>query len=157
MLKNLSLAGLLALALCAAAPARAGSILEGVFGHAQVDRRAALAQTAAAARPHRSDAGRSRHEAGTVLASWYGAPGEYLNRRTASGEVFRPGALTCAHRSLPFGARLRVGFRGRFVIVRVSDRGPAARTGRSLDLSRGAAKAIGMTRAGVARVSLERI
>ena len=157
MLKTLPLAGLMAVALCAAAPARAGSFLETVFGHVQVDHRAALAQGTAAARHHRSDARRPRHEAGTVLASWYGASGEYLNRHTASGEVFRPSALTAAHRSLPFGTRLRVSFRGRSVVVRVTDRGPAARTGRSLDLSRGAASAIGLTRVGVGRVVIERI
>jgi rare lipoprotein A len=158
MLKNLPLAGLLAVALFAAAPARAGSLLDAVFGHAQLDRRAAVAQIAAAARPYRSDAERPRHEAGTVLASWYGgAKGERLSSRTASGEVFRPNSLTAAHRSLPFGTRLRVGFRGRSVVVRVTDRGPAARTGRSLDLSRAAAAALGLTRAGVGRVSIERI
>jgi rare lipoprotein A len=92
-----------------------------------------------------------------ALASYYGAPGEYLNRRTASGEVFRPMGLTAAHRSLPFGTRLRVGFRGRSVVVRVTDRGPARRTGRSLDLSRGAAAVLGLTRVGVGRVSIERI
>jgi rare lipoprotein A (peptidoglycan hydrolase) len=156
--KTLPLAGLLALVLCVAAPARAGSLLDGVFGHVQVDRRAALAQGAAAARPRRSDAGRPRHAAGTVLASWYGgAKGEKLGRRTASGEIFRPNALTCAHRSLPFGARLRVGFRGRSVVVRVTDRGPTPRTGRSLDLSRGAAALLGLTRVGVGRVSIERM
>ena len=158
MFKTLPLAGMLALALCAAVPARAASFLEMVFAHAQVDRRAALAQPATAARPHRSDAGRPRHAAGTVLASWYGgAKGERLARHTASGEIFRPAALTAAHRSLPFGTRLRVSFRGRSVVVRVTDRGPAARTGRSLDLSRGAASAIGLTRVGVGRVVIERI
>ena len=158
MRKTIPLAGLLAVALCAAAPARAGSLLDSVFGHAQVDRRAVLAQTAASARHRRSDAERPRHAAGTVLASWYGgAKGERLALRTASGERFNPNALTAAHRSLPFGTRLRVGFRGRFVVVRVSDRGPAARTGRSLDLSRGAAALLGLTRVGVGRVSIERI
>ena len=158
MFKTLPLAGLLAVALCAAAPARAGSFLDSVFGHVQVDHRAALAQDAAPARRHRSDAARPRHAAGTVLASWYGAAkGERLARRTASGEVFRPESLTAAHRSLPFGTRLRVSFRGRSVVVRIADRGPAARTGRSLDLSRAAAAVLGLTRVGVGRVSIERI
>ena len=157
MFKTLPLAGFLALALCAAAPARAGSLLDSVFGHVQVDHRAALAQGTASARHCRSDAQRPRHAAGTVLASWYGASGEHLNRRTASGEVFRPQSLTAAHRSLPFGTRLRVGFRGRSVVVRVNDRGPSSKTGRGIDLSRAAASAIGLTRVGVARVSLERI
>ena len=85
-------------------------------------------------------------------ASWYGG-GEKLARRTASGEVFRPNGLTAAHRSLPLGTRLIVSANGRSVTVRVNDRGPAAWTGRSLDLSRGAARALGMIGAGTARVS----
>lgn len=85
-------------------------------------------------------------------ASWYGG-GERLARRTASGEVFHPDALTCAHRSLPLGTRLLVSANGRSVMVRVNDRGPAKSTGRSLDLSRGAARALGILRAGSARVT----
>jgi rare lipoprotein A len=85
------------------------------------------------------------------LASWYGG-GEGLSRRTASGEIFRPDGLTAAHRTLPFGTRLHVSANGRSVIVRVNDRGPFAR-GRSLDLSRGAARALGMIGRGTARVS----
>jgi rare lipoprotein A len=159
MLKTLPLAGLLALALCVAAPARAGSLLDAVFGHAPMDRRAVPpSPKGAASRPRPGEAARLRPDAGTALASWYGgAKGERLSRRTASGERFNPGALTCAHRSLPFGTRLRVGFRGRSVVVRVTDRGPAARTGRSLDLSRAAAAVLGLTRAGVGRVTIERI
>lgn len=86
----------------------------------------------------------------SMIASYYGG-GERLAARTASGEPFRPAGFTAAHRTLPFGARLTVCLHG-CVIVRVNDRGPAAWTGRALDLSRGAASAIGMTRAGVARV-----
>lgn len=85
-------------------------------------------------------------------ASWYGG-GERLARRTASGEVFHPDALTAAHRTLPLGTRLVVSANGRSVVVRVNDRGPAAWTGRSLDLSRGAARALGMVGAGTAVVS----
>lgn len=81
-----------------------------------------------------------------VLASWYGG-GEALSRYTASGEVFRPRALTAAHRSLPFGTRLHVCYRA-CVVVRVNDRGPSRHTGRSLDLARGAAAAIGLIGAG---------
>lgn len=87
-----------------------------------------------------------------VVTSWYGG-GERLNRHTASGEVFRPHGLTAAHRSLPLGTRLRVCYRG-CVVVRVNDRGPSVRTGRSLDLARGAAAAIGLTRVGVAMVRM---
>lgn len=74
----------------------------------------------------------------------------------ANGERFRPNGLTCAHRSLRFGTRLRVSYRGRSVVVRCSDRGPFVR-GRDLDLSLGAAKAIGMTDAGVAVVRVETV
>lgn len=93
----------------------------------------------------------------TVRASWYGGVGEHLARRTADGEIFRPNALTAAHRTLPFGTRLSVSYRGRNVIVTITDRGPARFTGRSLDLSRGAASVLGMLRIGVATVSIQRI
>ena len=88
----------------------------------------------------------------SAMASFYGH-GERLNKRTATGEVFRPMQLTAAHRTLPLGTRIRVAFAGREVVVRINDRGPARYTGRDLDLSSGAARAIGLDRAGVARVS----
>lgn len=94
----------------------------------------------------------SRHPNGAVLASWYGG-GERLNRHTASGEVFRPSGLTAAHRTLPLGTLLEVSYQGRTVVVRVNDRGPAAWTGRSLDLSRGAASRLGFIGQGQARVA----
>lgn len=84
----------------------------------------------------------ARAEGRLVLASWYGG-GEKLDRHTASGEVFRPNGMTAAHRSLPLGTRLAVSYAGRTIVVRINDRGPAAWTGRSLDLSRGAANALG--------------
>ena len=62
--------------------------------------------------------------------------------------------MTCAHRSLPFGTRLRVTHGGRSVVVTVNDRGPFVR-GRVLDLSTGAARAIGLTAAGVDRGTAE--
>lgn len=103
--------------------------------------------------PMASNPGPRRHAspAGAVLASWYGG-GERLNRRTASGEVFRPHGLTAAHRTLPLGTVLEVSYQGRTVVVRVNDRGPAAWTGRSLDLSRGAASRLGFIGQGQARV-----
>ena len=84
-------------------------------------------------------------------ASWYG-PG-FHGRRTANGEVFNKNALTAAHRTLPFGTRVRVTHRstGRSVIVRINDRGPFIH-GRVIDLSKASAQAIGM--AGVADVTL---
>jgi rare lipoprotein A len=85
------------------------------------------------------------------MASYY-----YEGQKTASGARFNPNGLTAAHRSLPFGTRVRVTNRanGRSVVVTINDRGPFIR-GRIIDLSRGAAQAINMTGAGVARVSLE--
>lgn len=85
------------------------------------------------------------------MASYYG---NESGRRTASGQRFNQGAMTCAHRSLPFGTRLRVTHGGQSVVVTVNDRGPFVR-GRVLDLSTGAARAIGLTGAGVGRVTAE--
>jgi rare lipoprotein A len=87
-----------------------------------------------------------------MRASFYGSES---GNRTANGERFQPLGLTAAHRTLPFGTRLRVSHGGRSVIVRINDRGPAAWTGRSLDLSLGAARALGLERAGVARVEAQ--
>ena len=87
-------------------------------------------------------------------ASWYGTES---GNRTASGERFTGADMTAAHRSLPFGTRLRVTYRGRNVVVRVNDRGPAAWTHRVLDLSRAAAVKLGMIQAGVGRVCIEKI
>ena len=85
------------------------------------------------------------------MASFYG---NESGRRTASGQRFNQSAMTCAHRSLPFGTRLRVTHNGHSVVVTVNDRGPFVR-GRVLDLSTGAARAIGLTSAGVGRVTAE--
>jgi rare lipoprotein A len=85
------------------------------------------------------------------LASFYG---NESGRQTASGQRFDQNALTCAHRSLPFGTKLRVTHGDRSVIVTVNDRGPFVR-GRVLDLSTAAARAVGLTSAGVGRVTAE--
>lgn len=87
-------------------------------------------------------------------ASWYG-PGFHGNR-TASGEVYDMEALTAAHRELPFGARVRVlnVDNGKQTQVRINDRGPFAR-GRVLDVSRAAARELGMIGSGTARVRIE--
>jgi rare lipoprotein A len=83
------------------------------------------------------------------VASYYG---NESGSKTASGERFNQNAMTCAHRSLPFGTKLRVSAGGRSVVVTVNDRGPFVR-GRVLDLSKGAARALGM--GGLARVTAE--
>jgi rare lipoprotein A len=87
-------------------------------------------------------------------ASWYGH--EFARRRTASGERFNPHDFTGAHRTLPLGAKVRVTNlrNGRSVLVTINDRGPF-RTRREIDLSLGAAKALGMVETGVARVMIE--
>ena len=85
------------------------------------------------------------------MASFYG---NESGSRTASGARFNQNAMTCAHRSLPFGTKLRVTHRGQSVVVTVNDRGPFIK-GRVLDLSTAAARAVGLTGAGVGRVTAE--
>ena len=87
-------------------------------------------------------------------ASWYG-PG-FFGNRTASGEVFRPGTLTAAHRHLAFGTKVRVTNlnNGLSTVVRINDRGPFS-GGRIIDLAHGAAQVLGMTASGTAAVKLE--
>ena len=88
----------------------------------------------------------------SCIASHYGVGDGYGGRKTASGETMNPHAMTAAHRTLPFGTRVRVCHRG-CVTVRINDRGPFV-AGRCIDLSYGAAKAIGM--GGTARVTVTR-
>ena len=78
-------------------------------------------------------------EAETGLASYYGGRGH---------------GMTCAHRTRPFGSIVTVRHEGRSIRCRVNDRGPFVR-GRVIDLSVSAARALGMTRAGIVRVSVE--
>jgi rare lipoprotein A len=85
------------------------------------------------------------------MASFYG---NESGSKTASGQRFNQNAMTCAHRSLPFGTKLRVTHGGQSVVVTVNDRGPFIK-GRVLDLSTGAARAIGLTGAGVGKVTAE--
>ncbi len=85
------------------------------------------------------------------MASYYG---NESGSKTASGQRMNASAMTAAHRSLPFGTKLRVTHGGRSVVVTINDRGPFVR-GRVLDLSTGAARAIGLTSAGVGRVTAE--
>lgn len=86
----------------------------------------------------------------TGIASWY------RDHRTASGERFNVNALAAAHRSLPFGSKVRVVDlkSGKSIIVRINDRGPYIR-GRIIDLTVGAARELGIYHRGIARVRIE--
>ena len=92
---------------------------------------------------------------GTVgIASWYG--GKFHGRRTASGAIFDQNAYTAAHRTLPFGTRVRVTnlANGRWINLVITDRGPFVR-GRIIDVSRGAAAQLGFLRQGLTRVRVD--
>ncbi len=85
------------------------------------------------------------------VASWYGS--RFHGRLTASGEIFDMHAMTAAHRTLPFGTRVQVTVlnTGKSIILTINDRGPFIK-GRVIDISRAAAKRLGMIGAGIARV-----
>ena len=95
--------------------------------------------------------GSSALAGGSMLASWYGP--YFHGRLTANGERYDMHGLTAAHKTLPFGTKLRVCYE-RCVDVRINDRGPFIGA-RELDLSYGAAKAVGLINPGVANVSVE--
>ena len=87
-------------------------------------------------------------------ASWYG-PG-FHGKRTASGERFDQNALTAAHRKLPLGSVVKVTNldNGRSIVVAINDRGPYKK-GRVIDLSKGAARKLGIVDDGIAKVRIE--
>ena len=85
------------------------------------------------------------------MASFYG---NESGSKTASGQRFNQNAMTAAHRSLPFGTKLKVTHGSQSVVVTINDRGPFIK-GRVLDLSTGAARAVGLTSRGVGRVVAE--
>jgi rare lipoprotein A len=93
---------------------------------------------------------------GTMTTSWYGDP--FHGRPTASGERFNQNDFTAAHKTLPFGTRLRVTNpqNGQSVVVRINDRGPFVR-GRDLDVSKAAAEALGIITQGVAELRVDRL
>ena len=106
---------------------------------------------------HSRHSGHTAEHSGGGLASVYGSSRDgYAGGRTASGERVQSGALTAAHRSLPFGTMVRVTNRhnNRSVVVRINDRGPFVR-GRIIDVSTSAARALGMMGAGVVMVLIE--
>ncbi len=86
-------------------------------------------------------------------ASWYSLP----RNKTANGERMNPSAMTAAHRSLPFGTKVRVTNQrnGKAVVVRINDRGPFIK-GRVLDLSKGAAAALGFVSSGHTKICMEK-
>lgn len=88
------------------------------------------------------------------IASYYAD--KYHGRKTASGETFDQNKMTAAHRTLPFGTKVRVTNvgSGKSVTVRVNDRGPFVK-GRVIDLSRAAAQKLGIVRSGLAAVKVE--
>ena len=90
----------------------------------------------------------------TGEASWYG-PG-FFGNRTANGEVFRPGTMTAAHRTLPFGTKVKVTNlrNGKETIVRINDGGPFSGH-RVIDIAHGAAQHLGLVSSGIAQVRLE--
>ncbi len=94
-----------------------------------------------------------RHEV-QGLASWYGEP--FHGRQTASGETYNMHQKTAAHKTLPFGTRVRVEEvgTGRSVVVRINDRGPFV-DGRVIDLSYQAASNLGMVNDGITEVELD--
>ena len=126
-----------------------------VAANSQPDKQAAGAHLGSVERP---DASSSRH--GRFVAARNRTAREARNGGSEGGSVglasyYSASGLTAAHRTLPFGTRVRVTnlANGHTVIVRINDRGPFIR-GRSIDLSAGAARAIGMTGAGIARVRM---
>jgi rare lipoprotein A len=90
----------------------------------------------------------------TGLASWYGS--RHHGKRTASGEIFNQDKFTAAHRTLPWGTRVKVTnlANGKSVEVRINDRGPFSK-GRIIDLSRAAARSLGMVEQGITTVRIE--
>jgi len=100
-------------------------------------------------------AGPGRGRAQEGLATWYG--GRFNGRKTASGERFNENAFTAAHRTLPFGSKVRVINKrnGRSVQVRINDRGPYGGHGHIIDLSKAAARSLDMLSDGIVPVRLE--
>jgi rare lipoprotein A len=93
---------------------------------------------------------------GKMLASWYGP--RFHGKKTANGELYDQMAFTSAHKSLPFGTLLKLTSprNNKSVIVRINDRGPYSYH-RELDLSKGAAIALGMIKKGVLRLKVEEV
>ena len=106
--------------------------------------------------PPKKRVGAAQTTGASGKASWYG--GRHHGGPTASGERFNKNAMTAAHKTFPFGTRVRVTNlkNGRSVVVRINDRGPYG-PGRVIDLSEAAAREIDMIEAGVVPVRVERL
>lgn len=89
-----------------------------------------------------------------ITTSWYG---QESGNRTADGSYFDGSQMYAASRSMAFGTKLRLTYRGRSAVVTVKDRGPARWTKRDLDISRAAAERIGLIHAGVGKLCVERL
>ncbi|TWA98335.1 septal ring lytic transglycosylase RlpA family protein [Bradyrhizobium stylosanthis] len=148
----LAIIGAASLAACAQSP----------VGRQKADL-AGTSRQAAVERPHRVAALHPRPisraripDAETKRTASHGLASFYSDTETASGEKFDKNELTAAHPTLPFGTKLRVTdvSSGRFVTVRVNDRGPFVR-GRVVDISPSAAEALGMVDKGLANVRLD--
>jgi rare lipoprotein A len=158
-LQAAAVAGLLGLAPLAASsaatpdagpdPATAAAIIELVPLPATTDVTAPLPEALPAEAPETAQ----ERVLGRGSASYYAA--KFHGRRTASGEMFDNADMTAAHRTLPFGTRVRVTnpANGRSVVVRINDRGPFTR-GRMIDVSRAAAEELGLVARGHATVEL---
>lgn len=150
----LAIAGAASLAACAQSPVGRQKADLAVTGRqAAVERPHRMA----ALHPHPVSRARVREEtADATPTASHGLASFYSDTETASGEKFDKNELTAAHPSLPFGTRLRVTdlSSGRFVTVRINDRGPFVR-GRVVDISPSAAEALGMVDKGVANVRLD--
>ena len=114
---------------------------------------AVISSTIAVAEPGSAASYTDAHSFQSGKASWYG-PG-FHGRRTANGERFNTNDMTAAHRTLPFGTKVKVTNTktGQSVVVRINDRGPYAH-GRVIDLSKASARAIGIS--GVEDIALAR-
>ena len=99
----------------------------------------------------------SRGEHKVIRATWYQRDGHYVawHFHGKPGERMFPGCLTAAHPTLPFGYKLRVSRGDKSVLVTINDRGPEPRANSDIDLSREAAKRLGLLRLGRGKVTLE--
>ena len=86
-----------------------------------------------------------------VVASWYGE--KYRGKPTASGRLFNPDEMTAAHRTLPFGTKVRCQLGPKFVVVTITDRGPFIK-GRTLDLSKSAFEKLASCEAGLLKIKM---